>query len=1121
EASSAVGRARGARRRRRVGRRVAGGRAGVLRPEPGAVRPAEVARARDRALPGALLPRGAARRARRRPHGRAVVRAAVARAEPPVPREEAADAVRVAHGLRAEQRDGRPRRGDGRRDRRGAAAEHAPLHRGLPQLRARAHARDGAPVPVRHLRPRQGRREHPAALAGEPAALVVRGDGGVPVARPELPDHRREDAGRRAQRHDPEREGDDRPARPPQPVRDGRGVLRVHRAAVGRRGRGADHGRPALARRGARVQARARALARGARRRLARGDADALAAAGRAARARAPHRAAAADREAQRRAGVRRADALQRRAVHRVPLERALPPGRDLDRPVPRGREHRQAPRAADEHAHRREHRGAPPPLLAEQLLPRLAPARLRLAAAGEGRAQPDGRAAPEDRAHDRPRLRAAHGPGVVARRPARRVQRESLGAHRPVRRGRRRPQPPAAHERQARRPAARVVARRPHDRVRQRPRPGHRPRRSPLRQVAALDAGRGVGARHPAAQPERAQSEPAVVARRPVARLRLRPRRHGEHLPVRPRRARALPAHEPGGRGGRLHGVQPGDQLGARRRPAGVLVPREGRVHGVERGQPALAAARALPRPHRAARDAGADDHDAGDRRRARDGRGAAPVRAGERAGLPPARSNRARFAARARARLGGGRGGARARARHRRHHRALVLPRGRRRPRLRPAPRPRERGQRRGQRGRAARQRDDRAPRHGAVQGVRLPRRAPTRLRGAAERGRRPGQLLRARRVRRDDGGAQRPARQLAPGALGPGEWAAERRAGLRRLHAARPPAPVQPLGVPDAVLLHHEPAVPAGPRHRRHAGAAGDRAPPDPAGRRHLALPAQPLHAARVRRAVQQRGPRGAHGAAARADAGAVLRPRHRLHHRRRVPQPPLLQLPAAVRRLRLRQHAQRAHGVAPHRPAHALRRRAVGRHLPHRRVYGGLPALRPDPVQLPHGRDARAGEPERRPRRAHLPEVHRQPAVHPRLRPPELRQHRVQQQHLRRQQLRVQPHGAPREPRRARERGAPLPRRAAARPRAAPDQPPAGRGARLLRRRRRLEPQPVGHAAPRARRLQRGRRTLPAHELRRRAAREPLRLRDPAVGLRDPARRAEPQGVLDVDAGAELL
>ena len=93
---------------------------------------------------------------------------------------------------------------------------------------------------------------------------------------------------------------------------------------------------------------------------------------------------------------------------------------------------------------------------------------------------------------------------------------------------------------------------------------------------IALLDL--ATGAIDGVPGPGGAEPQSAVGARRPIDRVRLRPHRDGERLPLRPRRARALSAHERRRRGLGAHGVQPGDQLGARRRSARVHVLRERR---------------------------------------------------------------------------------------------------------------------------------------------------------------------------------------------------------------------------------------------------------------------------------------------------------------------------------------------------------------------------------------------------------------------------------------------------------------------------------------------------------------------------------------------------------------
>ena len=96
--------------------------------------------------------------------------------------------------VRPEQRHRRSRRRHQRRHRSTPAPADPPVHRRSRQLRARARARDGARVPVRHLRARQGRRGLQNARSGRSAALVHGRNGGVPVDRSRAPAHRSVDA---------------------------------------------------------------------------------------------------------------------------------------------------------------------------------------------------------------------------------------------------------------------------------------------------------------------------------------------------------------------------------------------------------------------------------------------------------------------------------------------------------------------------------------------------------------------------------------------------------------------------------------------------------------------------------------------------------------------------------------------------------------------------------------------------------------------------------------------------------------------------------------------------------------------------------------------------------------
>ena len=103
----------------------------------------------------------------------------------PVPREEAAHPLRLARAtsgrttsraISAKARAASPRRCGT------ACCSRSPA---TSELRARARARNGARVPVRHLRARARRRGTADARAGRPAAVVHGRHGRVPVGRPE------------------------------------------------------------------------------------------------------------------------------------------------------------------------------------------------------------------------------------------------------------------------------------------------------------------------------------------------------------------------------------------------------------------------------------------------------------------------------------------------------------------------------------------------------------------------------------------------------------------------------------------------------------------------------------------------------------------------------------------------------------------------------------------------------------------------------------------------------------------------------------------------------------------------------------------------------------------------
>ena len=212
-------------------------RAAVLRAEPGAVQALQVAGAsRPSTSSSTTTPKSApalmdAARMAERSYAR------LSRIlGPPVPREEADHPLRLARRLRAEQRHRRPRRRRRRCHRIVAPPPDPAVHRRLRQLRARARARDGARVPVRHLRPRQGRRESADAGAGRSAALVHGRNGGVSLDRPGAPADRGVDARRGGQRQPADDRADDGAARQVLPVSLRRVALAVRRRALGRRG---------------------------------------------------------------------------------------------------------------------------------------------------------------------------------------------------------------------------------------------------------------------------------------------------------------------------------------------------------------------------------------------------------------------------------------------------------------------------------------------------------------------------------------------------------------------------------------------------------------------------------------------------------------------------------------------------------------------------------------------------------------------------------------------------------------------------------------------------------------------------------------------------------------------
>src|SRR5256885_1108322 len=162
------------------------------------------------------------------------------------------------------------------------------------------------------------------------------------------------------------------------------------------------------------------------------------------------------------------------------------------------------------------------------------------------------------------------HHAVLVPRRESARVhglRRRHLG---PVRRQRRRLRAAPAHQRQVRRPPAILGPRRQDDRLRHRSWRRHRFRRPQVRQHADRPVPPRQGHdRRAGAHGSGEEHQPRLGARRKVARVRLRPQWHQQHLPVRLRRREHLPAHRcVYGRVG-YHPAVALSLLGARGRPA------------------------------------------------------------------------------------------------------------------------------------------------------------------------------------------------------------------------------------------------------------------------------------------------------------------------------------------------------------------------------------------------------------------------------------------------------------------------------------------------------------------------------------------------------------------------
>ena len=506
--------------------RLESGRAGVLRSEPGPVQGFQLAGDRDRALPHSLLSgrarrgdAGAARMAERAYARLSRILGHQFREKKPIM------LLRVARRLRPEQRHRRSRRGHRRRDG-GAAPPHAAaVHRRLPQLRARAHARDGARVPVRHLRARQGGRRHRSR-----SRRSIRRSGSWKAwpsicrsvrttrARPRV------DARRRAQRQSADDRADDRAAGPLLPVSLRPVALGVRRPDVGRRDHRRDHDRRAArsassARSSARPASRSRISATSGRKRCR----SSICRRSRSSIVRDTSRSRCSRRSA-RGGQIFLAPSLSPDGKYIAFLSNGSFLSGQVFIDLWLGdAEDGQAHHAAGEEHLRSELRGAPTAVFAERVLARRQAARVHRAGGGQEVLYLLDVKSRKRIAQVRSAARRHRGSELVAGRQAPRVPRQQRRHHGSLHRRRGRQESHAAHERPVRRPAAAVVARRQDDRVRHGSGAGRGPHEPALPAVADRALSRGWRATS-SSFPDRRGSTSIRSGRRTRSRSRTSP---------------------------------------------------------------------------------------------------------------------------------------------------------------------------------------------------------------------------------------------------------------------------------------------------------------------------------------------------------------------------------------------------------------------------------------------------------------------------------------------------------------------------------------------------------------------------------------------------------------------
>ena len=209
----------------------------------------------------------------------------------------------------------------------------------------------------------------------------------------------------------------------------------VHRPEVGRRGDWADHELGAERRRRTRVPARARRVARGPGRRMARGHADAAPAGGRRDGSAAQIRAAAPHREAERRRDLPRARRCRRdgKTIAFLANGSLLRGQVFIDLWLGDAETGKRTARLIRSHV-RPEFRGAAAPLLAERVLARRTDSS-RSRRSGAARTCCTCSTCDRGSSHEavRPRAGVGHRAQLVARRNADRVQRQHRRHHGPV----------------------------------------------------------------------------------------------------------------------------------------------------------------------------------------------------------------------------------------------------------------------------------------------------------------------------------------------------------------------------------------------------------------------------------------------------------------------------------------------------------------------------------------------------------------------------------------------------------------------------------------------------------------------------------------------------------------